>query len=222
MRFVAVLPYVLEEFKDRCLDRCMLDNVLLVDNRRTNLGIMRSHNLGIDAMRELDADWLIVMSAAIRFGGRGGRDFTEALERMAGVAVVNAEGLFGWHLMAFSRATIEAAGRWDENFSPYGWDDCDYAIRVHKAQPGVPWEGVKVDVIDTIMAHSIKLAGVKVDNGHHMEYFETKWGLLPGPPFPEFHDNPWGNPALDVRYWPPHGDGRWDEAAPKTEQATWR
>lgn len=222
MKTVTVMPFVVPDFAERCLDRCKMPNLLVVDNSVDNLGIMRSHNLGIDAMRDLDADWLIIMSAAIRFGDAGGLDFIDALEGLNGTAVVNAEGLFGWHLMAFARETVEAAGRWDENFTPYGLDDCDYAIRIHKSRPGVPWRGVKVDVMDTIMGHSIKLGGVQVDNRRIMDYFEGKWGSPPGPPFETFHNSPWNNVDLPIGYWPDFADGRWDQPAPRTNHGWMR
>jgi hypothetical protein len=222
VKYVAVMPYVLEDFKAKCLAGCKLDPLLLVDNTTNNLGIMRSHNLGVDLMREHDADWLVILSAAVRFGAEGGLDFISALDRREGHAVVNAEGLYGWHLMAFARDTIEAAGKWDENFFPYGFDDNDLAIRIHKAQPAAIWSGVRVDVSDTIMGHSLKLGGVRAPAPPLLLYFRQKWGDIPGPPFDAYHDTPWNDPTLPVGYWPEHNGGEWDRPAPPTAQATIR
>lgn len=226
MKYVAVMPWIYEPYKDECLACCKLDPLLLVDNTETNLGIMRSHNLGIDFMRAQDADWLIILSAAVRFGDAGGLDFVRALEHCTEHAVVNAEGMFGWHFMAFARETIEAAGRWDENFTPYGFDDVDYAIRIHKSRPGAIWSGIKdVDASDTTMAHSLELGGVYVDATPQINYLHDKWGGERGAPFDAFHDHPFDDPALSVRVWPkPTGLGpvdgaSWHRAAPWPEQA---
>lgn len=224
MTYVVVLPYIVPEFMQRCLDGCRLSNVLLVDNTRTNRGVMRSHNLGVDFMRENDARWLVILSAAIRFGDAGGLDFVEELDRLDEYAVVNAAHVFGWHLIAFSRETVERAGRWDENFTPYGFDDNDYAIRIRKGHPEGLWRGgIEVDVSDTIMGHSIKIAGVRSDARAQLDYFETKWGALPGVPFDDYHDHPFDYEPHPVGYWPapsklsPVVDGaRWD--APLSDQ----
>lgn len=217
MKVAAVMPFIVPEYKDACLEHCKLDNLLLVDNTVTNLGVMRSHNLGIDHMRDLDADWLVILSAAIRFApDEGGRDFIRCLESThADAHVVNAVGVYGWHLMAFSRETIETVGRWDENFYPYGFDDNDLAIRIHKALPNAAWAGVTVAVTDTIMAHSLKLGGVVAPAGPLLDYFRDKWGHRPqGQPFEAFNDHPFGDPANDVGYWPSTRGAEWDQPAP--------
>lgn len=220
MRYVVVCPFVYQPYFDAMRVRCRLENVLCVDNTVENLGVMRSHNLGVDLMRAADADWLVLLSAAIRFGERGGLDFASALEHCAGHAVVTAEGVYGWHLIAFARETVELAGRWDENFYPYGWDDNDYAIRVHKTRPGAVWSGIKaLDLADTTMGHSVKLAGVEVDNEHHLAYFARKWGGRPeGQRFEWFHDYPFGEIPLPLGYWPEDErftrGARWDAQAP--------
>src|ERR1700728_642922 len=79
MKYVAVLPWVYKPFRDEFMKACKLD-VFEVDNSAENLGIMRSHNLAIDKMIAENADLLIVMSAAIRFGEKGGLDFVEQLD----------------------------------------------------------------------------------------------------------------------------------------------
>jgi hypothetical protein len=219
MTYVVVMPYRVEEWKQACLDTCRFDNLLLVDNTDVNLGIMRAHNLGIDYMREIDADWLIVMSAAVRFGAPGGLDYIDALDANTDWAVIPAQGVFGWHLIAFRRDTIEAAGRWDEHFTPYGYDDVDYSIRIHKALPDHREGGVPVDLTDAGMGHSLKLGGVKVENRKHLDYLKSKWGHEHGHDFPDYHDRPFGDPNNPVGYWPPINGAAWDQPAPKTAQA---
>ncbi len=191
-KYVAVLPWIWKPYRDAFMETCKLE-VLEVDNTVTNLGIMRSHNLGIAKMKEENADWLIIMSAAIRFGEAGGLDFVEQLDSKD-ICVGAADkakwdgqkqvGIFGWHLMAFSRECIDKVGEWDTNFSPYGWDDIDYSIRMQKAFPDPEYSRrtrkVPVDVHDTTMAHSVNLAGVRSDNDHHIQYLFDKWGYIVG------------------------------------------
>lgn len=226
MSYVVVLPWIWRPFRDDCLAGCKLENVLEVDNTVNNLGIMRAHNLGIDAMYERDADWLIIMSAAVRFGPNGGLDLIEALRTTHAEAdVVNVVNLWGWHCLAFSRRILDLIGRWDENYSPYGYDDNDLAVRIRKADPAAVWMGVTgCEIGDTIMGHSIKLAGVHSPAPPRLAYFVEKWGLPPGHQFDEFHDHPWNDVTNPIGFWPPVADGgRWDGPAPAgQEQCRWR
>lgn len=137
---------------------------------------MRSHNLGIDKMKEDDSDWLIVLSAAMRFGEPGGLDFIAELEKAPGDLVIEPSYIFGWHLIAFSRQVIEKVGRWDENFTPYGFDDLDYSWRIQKTfDITAPlWRKVSVDVSDAGMAHSIHIGKVESDVNRLREYFKEK------------------------------------------------
>lgn len=222
MSYVAVMPYRVESWKQACLDTCRFDDLLLVDNTVTNLGIMRAHNLGIDYMRERDADWLIVMSAAVRFGDPGGLDYVEQLEANTDWSVIPAQKVYGWHLIAFRREVIEAAGRWDENYSPYGYDDVDYSVRIWKALPDHKEGGVPVDLTDAGMGHSLKLGGVKLDNGRLLRYLVSKWGAPHGQDFSVYWDHPFNDPTNDVGYWPPINGAAWDRPAPNTTQASVR
>jgi hypothetical protein len=110
--------------------------------------------------------------------------------------------------MAFRRDVIDAAGGWDENFSPYGYDDLDYSIRIKKAIPDVRWEKIKFDVSDTIMGHSIKLGGVRSNDNILHQYFFNKWGHYPGGGHPteEYYDTPFNLPNVDIKYFPLEDD----------------
>jgi hypothetical protein len=186
---------------------CKLDNILEIDNTVNNLGVMVSHNLGVKKMYEDDADWLIIMSAALRFGERGGLDIVEYL-KTTDAQIVEGFELYGWHLMAFRKDVVDAVGGWDENFSPYGYDDLDYSIRIKKAIPDVRWEKIKFDVSDTIMGHSIKLGGVRSNDNILHQYFFNKWGHYPGGGHPteEYYDAPFNLPDVDIKYCPLEGD----------------
>lgn len=229
MKYVAVCPYIWKPYKEEFEKTCKLD-VMYVDNTERNLGIMRSHNLGIERMEEQGADWLIIMSAAIRFGDEGGLDFVRSLEDNMNFINIGAAdkdqwdnhqqvGIFGWHLIAFSKECINKVGKWDENFFPYGYDDIDYSIRMQKAFPDPEYsrrtKKVPVDVHDTTMAHSVNFAGVRSDNDKLIEYIERKWGVcLHGEGkenrIGKYYNHPFNNEENPIAWWPdtPEG-GRW-------------
>ncbi len=216
MKHVICVPYAYEDYfpefhaTTRFAER---EDVLAVyvDNTIINRGIMRSHNIGLARAREVGAEWLTVASAAIRFGQRGGIDWFEALDARPDDHVVEAAGVNGWHLIAFKMDLLDYVGTWDENFTPYGFDDIDMSLRIQRAR-GMDgrieqvWEKVYVDVTDMGMAHSIHLGGVslppeKIDA--QIAYFRRKWGRHPGESDVLAFDSPFGDPANRVSYWPP-------------------
>lgn len=216
MTFVAVLPFVLHKWADKCIRSMSPElrrNTLLVDNTTTNLGVMRSHNLGRKKALEEDADWLIVVSAAIRFGPQGGRDLLAALHDHGDHRVVEAQDVFGWHLIAFSRDVLERVGEWDENFTPYGFDDLDYSWRIRLVYDIEPplWSKVPVQVTDAGMGHSVKVGGVDAPAKPRLAYHCAKWGVTlaedGAKSFPEY-THPFNDPARGPEWWPTPPDER--------------
>lgn len=207
MKYVVCLPFRVQEFRDMFMKTCKLENILEIDNTENNIGIMASHNLGIKKMYEENADWLVIVSAAIRFGEKGGLDFIEYLENTE-AQVVEAYGVYGWHLIAFRKDLIDAVGGWDENFSPYGYDDLDFAIRINKTIPNVKWEKPTVDASDTIMGHSIKFGNVRSNDNILHQYFYNKWGHYPGGGHPaeEYYATPFNIPGASISYCPTEDD----------------
>ncbi len=240
MKVAWVLPYVHREIGEECIARCRMEHLLLVDNTETNWGVMRSHNHGIDFARTIDADWFVTLSAAVRFGEPGGTDFERHLGRSAGCVTVSGVDFYGWHCFAYSREVIEAIGRFDENFSPYGFDDVDMSIRIHKAFPDGTWSRVQVDGSDREvgMGHSVHVSGVACPAPPLIAYLAKKWGEVHGHPFEDYFDLPFGPQTTrseargrvsDLRYWPPPGNryplvqgARWDEALPLPANASVR
>lgn len=198
MSYVCVMPWVDRVWRADCLDSCDLD-VFQVDNSQKNLGVPRSWNIGIDLMRSRDADWLIVMSSAVRFGKPRGKDFLDLLEERADHHVIQPLATFGWHLVAFRRDAVEAAGRFDENFFPGYYEDIDYSIRLYHAGMNVRG-GYACDVMDAGMAHSIKECGITVDDRALRIYFYKKWGAFPGASWDDYYSRPFDRFPLD--YWP--------------------
>jgi hypothetical protein len=175
---MIVLPSIYPEWTEACLATCKIQPVYLVDNTEVNIGVASSWNLGIRRMIAYDHDWLVILSAGVRFGESGGRDFMEYLMGSDDIAV---ESQLGWHLIAFSRELIEKVGYFDENFYPAYYEDLDYAWRVKLAYDLTPpyWPKVEVDATLAGVAHGVKKAGVRVDSEKLEAYFEKKWGKRP-------------------------------------------
>lgn len=238
MKYVVVVPYTYRPYFDEFIATCKIpaDNILVIDNStpEQNIGVMASHNRGVDFMRERKADWLIVISPAIRFGEAGGLDFLEILKQHPNYHVIhgasqNVKGgkqadpngggknaVFGWHLVAFNRVTLEAIGRWDENFTPYGFDDIDLSLRIRKHfKENTLWDTYPCDVTDTRMSHSLHFVPEVVGEAAsdpRILYFCKKWGRHPGAWQWDGWEHPFNNPEHDLRYFPPAPNGgKWDD-----------
>lgn len=223
MKWVGILPYAYQPYFDECVKTMhpkFKQNVLAVDDTDPNnrMGIMKIHNLGISKMMADEADWLIVMSAAIRFGKSGGLDLIKTLERHPEDYVIHAgtknvkkagdkNGVFGWHLTAFKREVFENIGNFDENFTPYSLDDIDLSIRIQKHYKGKKgWNTYGCDVSDTTMSHSINLGGVKATYPPRDSYFQRKWGRAGGDWKVPTYDHPFNDSSKPLSYWPKPDD----------------
>jgi len=232
MKYVVGLPYRVKSFRDELMSTCKLENVFEIDNTENNIGFAASHNLGIQKMYEENADWYIVMSAAVRFGEPGGLDFIEILKNTKHV-IVESLGVFGWHFIAFHKTLIDKVGLWDTNFTPYGYEDFDYSMRIQRAflldydnhwkkikEDKTMWEKVKIDIKDTIMAHSLKLGGVEPNMGITREYYNKKWGRYPSTsedPYNSFF-YPFNNEANGLGYFTNEYYEKWIEEESKKEK----
>ena len=130
-------------------------------------------------MTEWDVDWLVIVSASCRFSPLGGMDFIDQLDD-ATFPVVEARYV-GWHLIAFHRDAIERVGRFDENFHPGYWEDCDYSRRLALAYALDPpfWTKAECEVTLESFAHAIQLAGVVIDPEPLAAFYTAKWGGMP-------------------------------------------
>ena len=181
------------------------------DNTVRNRGVAVAWNYGALRMREEDADWLVVISAAMRFGAPGGDDFLDHVDRSdpdawaveAGECPRQPGHGFGWHLIAFPRRTFDRVGDFDENFFAY-YEDNDFGHRVRCAAdwtPGVDpvWPKVDVDADLAGYAHGIRLGGVISDPNKAVAYYRSKWG---GPPSCEEWTTPFGEDR-PLSFWRP-------------------
>jgi hypothetical protein len=233
-RYTVVTPWIMKSYMDECVKDCKFDrdNWLMVDNSKVNLGIQRPVNMGIDKMVRDDTDWLVYMSATMRFAEPGGLDFIDHLAQHPDHAVIEAMGpttqsIWGWHLIAFNRRTVEAVGRWDENFYPAYYDDIDYSVRFQRAyktnettfaDSGV-WTKMPIAACDAGAAHALHFGGIKINGEGLISYFTQKWGRHPDYPTEgRGYEHPFNNPDNPVQYWPAMNVGGimgyWDQPLP--------
>lgn len=222
MKYAIVVPYAYKPYFDEFLVSLHPElgaNTLFVDDSEWpgSIGIMKAHNMGIDFMRERGASYLIVMSAGIRFGESGGLDFIKVIEDHPELLVINGAGLnrengeimaMGYHLTAFRAEVFSGIGRWDENFTPYGFDDIDLMLRMKKYFGSeYKVDSFPVDMEHVSRSHSIELANVVAPSEPRIQYFTEKWGRHPGAWQWDGWAYPFNNPENSLAFWPPAPNG---------------
>ena len=213
MNFVAVLPSIHPPYTEKCLAGMsseLRDRLMLVDNTERNRGLAASWNLGAQQVLDTGADWLVIVSAAVRFGTPGGLDFLDLLtdHDPAATWVVESSAPVNQHLMAWSRPMLEGVGLADENFFPIYGEDADFSRRVHVAQAEGRagwWEKKPVDAWIAMVGHATKLAGVQYDFPRKWGYYVSKWGGQSGH---ETFARPFDDPGLPLSFWPRPPDPR--------------
>jgi hypothetical protein len=209
--FLAVLPSIWTPYTRECLSGMapeVRSNLLVLDNTAHNRGVAGSWNVAAREVLERGLDWLVVVSAATRFGPSGGLDFLDALtpvdELGRDVWVVESGAPVGWHLIAWSRAhVLGPIGLWDENHWPAYGEDADMSRRIHVATNGYPrtgaWRNVDVDAWIAMRGHGTELAGVKTNMARSIRYHERKWGGWSGH---ERFTHPFDDPRKPLSWWP--------------------
>jgi hypothetical protein len=195
---VTVLPSIYWPWTERCLEYSALDHLCIVDNEKRNIGVAASWNVGIAAMRRQEADWLVILSAAIRFNREfAGRDLLDALDAHADAFAVEAGHGMGWHLIAFHRRTFDLIGEFDENFWPAYFEDNDFGRRLYLALDGQApmWPKVPLEVSLQGFSHGVDLGGAQTNPDLMRRYYHAKWGGYPGE---ERFDRPF---EADVPLW---------------------
>lgn len=172
---------------------------ILIPNYDHNIGVPASWNFGVRrVLQDPDAEWLVLLSEAIRFGTPGGEDFEDQL------AGAWTDGLFGWHLIGFHRDTLQRVGLFDEMFSPGYFEDTDLLYRMHLAGLPSPRENdlpgatrnVAVEAADLGTEHSLTSGLVTVNLAAQADKYRTKWG---GDQGAERFTRPYDNPGMDWR-----------------------
>lgn len=175
-----------------------------------NLGVGGSWNRGVAEVLRTGADWLWVLSAGVRFGKQGARDWLRFLNE-AGRAfprpwVIEAAGGLGWHCIAFHHDALELVGGFDPIFFPAYFEDNDWSYRYQLATgrdsrdpafQGPLWPKVDIDARLPEVAHGIIRSGVEVDFAHLELLYRKKWG---GVSPHEAWTRPYNDPELDWRH----------------------
>lgn len=219
--FLIALPSIYQPFTDDCVESMspvLREHLHVIDNTAVNRGVAASWNDVARKVQDEGRDWLIVCSAATRFGAPGGEDFIAALEEHPDAWVVepgmSAAGrlpVVGWHFIAWSRANVlDRVGLFDENFWPAYGEDMDMSRRILTAAalrssgacdvPGGFWAKVTIDAEIVMAGHGTKVAKVQIDLAEIYAYYARKWG---GPYGRELWRRPFGKYRLD--YWPEPG-----------------
>jgi len=198
MTYTVVLPSIYQPWTDACLANCKLENVLVIDNTVDNIGVAASWNKGIEKMYRDNTDWLIILSASIRFGERGGIDFAESLTGNS-IAIEAGMGM-GWHLIAFGKRVFDNVGTFDENFYPAYFEDIDFSHRIKRVYQLEPpyWKKVTVDVSLAGWGHGVELGRADPRTEENKDYMLRKWGHLTGT---EMYDHPFNDKTKDIKYW---------------------
>jgi hypothetical protein len=197
--YIVVLPSIDPVHTNACLATCKIGPVLVVDNTEVNRGVPASWNDGIALARKAEADWLVILSAGVRFSADGGQRFIDQLaDQPSDTIAVEADAGLGWHLIAFARHAIEACGTFDENFTPGYWEDNDYGYRLRLLFPGAPWPKVPSGATLAAVAHGLKSGKVEVDFVRNEAYYTEKWG---GPSAAETFTTPFDS-GQGVNWWP--------------------
>ena len=204
MSYLIVLPSIYPPYTRDCaasMSKALRSNTMVIDNTSHNVGVTKSWNTGVDHLYDLGRNWLVLLSAAIRFGACGGQDFIDQLQEP--FQMIEARPVFGWHLIAFHRRLFDRIGRFDENFWNY-YGDIDWTVRIQAAfKPAdPPWNKVTIDVADMGMGHGLKLAGVQDSADPPIAYFRRKWGRHPDRSAEPSYAYPFDNPSNELSYWP--------------------
>lgn len=173
MTSFIVMPWVYKPYRDACL--ATLDRgVFEVDNSKNNIGVAESWNKGIDNMG--DADWLIIMSASVRFEGNA--ECLNHLEQHPEARMVYFVDEYpSWRLVALHKDVIKDVGRFDKTFFPAYFEDVDYELRASRA--GYRWTTMPAKYTVASEGHGIALGGIKPRTEELINYFATKWGRHP-------------------------------------------
>lgn len=221
MTYLVCLPSIWPAYTKQCLaglDPKIAEHTLVLDNTIENLGVAGSWNVGARRVIAEKLDWLVVLSAATRFGVSGGRDFIEHIEENPDAWIVESgwalrepsELWVGWHLLAWSRTNIlERVGLFDENYWPAYGEDADISWRVLLAMRDAGgkdvWRKCDVDAWIEMQGHGVELAKVPHSMARTIRYHTEKWGGWSGA---ERFTHPFGDPDLPLSFWPVPPDPR--------------
>lgn len=231
IKALIVIPYVDRDYFETCAASLSKKlDVLAIDNTHNNLGLAGSWNKGVKEVEDR-YDWLIVMSAAMRFGEAGGLDMLKQLSSHQYDNVVHfaqqdfpeqpfirgktqgiEAGNFMWHCTAISKQCLRRVGKFDANFYPIYFEDIDYDLRVQKASGGKGGHVVvPINARSESVGHGVRLGNIKVPTNDLIAYFATKWGSHPSAAKLGTYDRPFDVDNNSLAFWPPAHGELWNE-----------
>lgn len=233
-KFVGVLPYSYGPYYDEFMKTWHRDDraeLLFLDNTGIdNLGVAESWNWGIDHMRKCQADWLIIISATMRFGKDGIKQMYEQIDKHDYANIIHFaksdvpeqnyagadsppydSGVFYWHLTAVNKRVFDKIGYFDPNFYPIYYEDTDFDIRFRKAFDDPQRLILPIDATSEGVGHAVKLGGVKAPAEPNIVYFVSKWGRSPEAPQLGEYEHPFNNENNSLAFFPPTQGRVWNE-----------
>lgn len=215
---LTVLPVMLKETADICIGSMLpedsaaglsRDEVLIVDNSREgwaeeryglrtyrdpdghNLGVARSWNVGAREVLNRGLDYLVLMSASMRFGPMLHTTWVRQMETFWGSHLIESEG-HSWHLIAIHREALERVGLFDGAFYPGYVEADDWITRMVLAGLPTSWPRAWVNALSQGVA--IHVQELSCPWGPLRDYYAAKWG---GPKGEEVFTRPWDSESLD-------------------------
>lgn len=227
MKFVVILPAMVEDIADRCIesiDKKWHKNLYIVDNSKEgfahkykniasehhpeNIGIGRGWNVGLRKCVDEQLDYAVILSASVVFED-GMSDFVAMLENNHDPHGMETQ--HAWHMIAIGRKTVEKIGFFDENFYPGYYEDSDYIRRMELAGIHNPMSTTnrlpKVDIKAGYQGWALTIKrGLKVNMEACRDYFVEKWGYEPRYDSQRSRDllykYPFNNPSNAIHYFP--------------------
>lgn len=216
---LVVLPVIMRETTDICVDSLLMNNsaaglspeeILIVDNTRDgwapeyglrtyrdpdghNLGVARAWNVGAQEVLDRGLDYLVLMSASMRFGPELHTTWRRQMTEFWGAKVIEADG-HSWHLIALHRSCFERIGIFDGNFYPAYGESIDWCYRLRM----IGWEQGFVRVWVNALSQGVALHAnmVRTLPAPWLDYYARKYGGAKGE---ETFTMPFGSKPLD--YW---------------------
>lgn len=241
-KLVGILPFIHRPYYDEFMATSKLQplQIMALDNTGAegtetyNIGVAESWNRGIDFMHSTGSDWLLIVSATMRFGERGGLDILEQIEKHPYAHIINfaradvseqnyagadsppyEDGVFYWHCIAIRKEIFERVGYFDPNFYPIYFEDTDFDLRLNKAYQingSELWRIiVPIDATSKGIGHAQKKTGIKSDSDKLIAYFATKWGRHPSAAQLGEYEHPFNQPENSLKFFPPARGRVWNE-----------
>lgn len=216
LSLLAVIPVLTHEYADVCVDSILMPNssagllpgeILIVDNTREgtagkyglrtyrhpegfNCGVARSWNVGVDEVLDRNLDYLVIISASMRFGPLLNTAWSWQMKEFWGAKVIESTG-HSWHLIALHRSIFERVGRFDTNFHPGYFEAEDLCLRLRM----IGWEQGFISCWVNAMSMGVALHAPSVECPADplLDYRRRKWG---GDKAEETFVLPFGNKPL--------------------------